>query len=308
MALQLLNMKRRILPLLLLVALVSGCGANSATPVPTLLPESLIPTIIAMTADAARATALALTPTAIDSTPTATATPAPTVDWPTQTFTPQPNIPLAQVQFLSPGPMSKFVSPVQMQLMVISGESDVIQIDLFGEDGRLLGRKIDHVNRRLSGVYVVYKIPFEVRAAAEKALLQISSKDKDGRMQTLNSLPLVLLSTGTTETTPAGNFIYERAVIYTPRDGDGFSGGEVAVKGRFWPFNTQPYFLELILPDGRTAGLRVMTVNGLEPVEFDTTLPYKVTEPVLARLELRQMDPVLNAPVYVYTQTVWLKP
>jgi hypothetical protein len=305
---QLIKTPRKILFVLAAAALLGGCGVPSASPVPTLLPESLVPTIIAMTADAARATAQALTPTAVEIVPTSTNTPAPVMDGPTLTFTPQPNIPLAQVQFLSPGPMSKFISPVQMQLMVIAGESNVIQVDLFGEDGRLLGRKIERMNRRLSGVYRVFKIPFEIRAAAEKGLLQISSRDKEGRMQVLNSLPLVLMSTGMTETTPAGNFIYERAVIYTPQDGDGISGGEVGVKGRFWPFNTQPYFLELILPDGKTAGLRVMTVDGLDPLEFSTTVPYKVTEPTLARLTLRQMDPVLNAPVYIYTQSIWLKP
>jgi hypothetical protein len=262
-----------------------------------------------MTADSARATLGAQTPTAENTaTTTPTLTPEPTRDYPTQTFTPQPYIPQAQIQFLSPGPMSKFISPVQMQLMVIAGESDKIQIDLFGEDGRLLGRKVDHVNRHLSGVYAVYKIPFEIRAAAEKGLLQISSRDKEGRMQALNSVPIVLLSAGVTETTPPGNIVYERAVFYTPHDEDSVSGGELVVKGRFWPFNTEPVFLELVLPDGKILAVRVLNMEGLDPQEFSTTLPYKVSEPTLARLSIRQMDPVLNAPIYVFTQAIWLNP
>jgi len=301
-------MLRKILLPALLFSLLAGCAPASASPVPTLLPESLVPTIIAMTAEAARATSQALMPTTTQELPTDTPTPAPTVSFPTQTFTPQPHIPLAQIQFLSPGPMSKFISPVQMQLMVVAGESDTIQVDLFGEDGRLLGRKIDRLNRQLSGVYATYKIPFEIRAAAETGWLQVSSKDKEGRMQVLNSLPLVLLSAGRTETTPPGNVIYERAVFYIPEDGDHASGGEVALKGRFWPFNTQPVFIELILPDGRINGVRVLTMNGIDPQEFSTTLPYKVEEPTLARLSIRQMDPVLNAPIYVYTQLIWLDP
>jgi hypothetical protein len=301
-------MLRTFLALTIIGGLLAGCAAAPPSPVPTLLPESLIPTIIAMTADSARATSQALTPEAPTSTPTFTASPEPTREYPTQTFTPQPSIPLAQIQFLSPGPMSRFVSPVQTQLMVISGESESIQIDLFGEDGRLLGRKIDRINRRLSGVYVVYKIPFEIRAAAEKGLLQVSTRDKEGRMQSLNSLPLVLLSAGTTERTPAGNVIYERAVFYSPQDGEEATGGEVGIKGRFWPFNTEQAFLELILPDGRIAGVRVLNIDSLDPHEFSTTLPYDVRERVLARLSIRQMDPVLDAPIYVYTQTIWLNP
>jgi hypothetical protein len=301
-------MLQKISFILFAALVLSGCGPASASPAPTLLPESLIPTIIAMTADSAFATAQALTPTAAPATPTETPTPAPTVDYPTQTFTPAPFVPQAQIQFLSPGPMSKFVSPVQMQLMMISGESNAIQVDLFGEDGRLLGRKIDRMNRVLWGVYRTYKIPFEIRAAAEKGLLQISSKDKEGRMQVLNSVPIILLSAGTTVTTPPGNFIYERAVFSTPEEGAEASGKELTVEGRYWPFNTQPYFLELILPDGTITGLRVLTVTGQDWQEFSTTVPFKVTEPTLARLSLRQMDPVLNAPIYVYTQEVWLKP
>ena len=302
-------MHRKLLVILLASLLaIGGCAPASASPVPTLLPESLIPTIIAMTSEAGIATAQALTPTASPPAPTETPTPLPTVDFPTQTFTPHPFIPPAQVQFLSPGPMSKFISPVQMQLMMVSGESNVIQVDLFGEDGRLLGRKVERMNRILSGVYRVYKIPFEIRAAAEKGVIQVSSKDTEGRMQELNSVPVVLLSVGRTETNPPGNFLYERAVFYNLEDGAEVTGGELAIKGRYWPFNNQPFFLELILPDGKIAAVRVMTVEGTDPQEFTTTLPFKVTEPTIARLSLRQMDPVLNGPIYVFTQRILLKP
>ena len=82
----------------------------------------------------------------------------------------------------------------------------------------------------------------------------------------------------------------------------------MTVKGRYWPSNQQPFFLELILPDGKITGVRVLTVDNLDPVEFSTTVPFKVSEPTLARLSLRQMDPVLNTPIYVYTQLIWLKP
>ncbi len=297
-------MLRKILILASLSGLFAGCAPASA-PAPTLLPAAYIPTLIAMTGEAAQATSQALITPTLPALPTRT--PLPFTPLPTATFTPQPHIPLAQIQFLAPGPMSRFVSPVLLQLMIISGESDVIDISLFGEDGRLLGRIVDRVPRKLSGLYAVYKIPFEIRAAAETALLQVSTKDKEGRMRSLNTLPITLLSTGATETTPAGNIIYERAVFYTPASGDKASDGEVNIKGRFWPFNTQPVFLELILPDGKSFS-RVLDINNLDPQEFSTTIPYKVSELTLARLTVRQMDPLLNAPIYVYTQDIWLNP
>lgn len=301
-------MLRKNLTLLILAGMLAGC-APMASPAPTLLPEELVPTIIVMTADAAStATAQAFIPTLPADTPTPTETLLPVTPLPTLTFTPQPEIPVAQIQFLSPGPMSRFISPVQMQLLIVAGESEVVQIDLFGEDGRLLGRIVDRMNRLLSGVYKVYKIPFEIRAAAETGLLQISTRDKQGRMRAINSLPLVLLSSGVTEATPAGNMIYERAVFFTPVNGYDAFNKELVVEGRYWPYNTQPVFLELILPGGKITGLRVLTFDSLDPQEFSTTLPFKVTERTRALLTLRQMDPISNTPIYLYTQEVWLNP
>ncbi len=299
-------MIRKILLIASLSGLLAGCASPAiSTPTPYLGDPVL--TAIALTGQAAFATSQALTPTALP-TDTPTLTPIPPTPAPTQTATPAPKIPLAQVQFLSPGPMSKIVSPISIQLMIVSGESDVIQLDLLGEDGRLLERTIDRIPRLLSGAYATYRFPFEIRAAAEKAILQVSSKDRQGRMRVLNSLQLILLSSGATEITPPGNVIYERAVFYSPAENAKLSSGQVTVEGRFWPFNNQPAYLELILPDGQVTGLRVLPMNGTDPQDFSTTLPFKVTEQTQALLSIRQMDPVLNIPLYVYTREVYLNP
>ena len=117
-----------------------------------------------------------------------------------------------------------------------------------------------------------------------------------------------MLSAGTTEETPAGNVIYERAVFFSPTKKATAVHGQLDIEGQYWPFNGQLVFLELILPDRTTATLRVLNLNGTDTQEFSTTLPYKVTEPTLARITLRQMDPILNAPIYVYTQEIMLYP
>ena len=69
---------------------------------------------------------------------------------------------------------------------------------------------------------------------------------------------------------------------------------------------------------GRVLATRVLTLDGIEPQYFETTLPYKLplTEdtvtPVpkidLARLTIQQVDPILNIPIYVYTRLVELHP
>ena len=74
-------------------------------------------------------------------------------------------------------------------------------------------------------------------------------------------------------------------------------------------------FVELIRPDGRPISTRILTFDGIETQSFETTLPYKVTEPTLARLTFRQDNPLLSVTdpelekyVYVYSVEVTLNP
>jgi hypothetical protein len=295
-----------------LSGLLAGCAFSGTDAAPTPLSADYISTLVAMTGQAAIETSQALTPTASPTeilAPTITFTPPPPPA--TATFTPQPNVPYAQIQFLEPGPMSKIVSPVKLQMMILAGESGIVQIDLLGEDGRLLYRIVERINRDLGSLFYSSRIPFEIRAAAETALIQVSTKDQYGRMQALNSYPVVLLSSGTNEITPAGNLIYERCVLFEPRARDAtVSGGVLTVSGHMWPYNKQYIVLDLIKPDGSPAGSRIVNMNGLDPQDFSTTIPYKVTEPSLARLTIRQLDFDFtdNLPVYVYSQEVLLNP
>ena len=303
-------MTKKIILLASLLGLLAGCSFNGTDSVPTPLPADYIPTVVALTGQAAYETAQALTPsaTATDiSTPTQTFTPLPPTA--TATFTPQPNIPYAQIQFLEPGPMSKVVSPLKLQMSLVAGESGVVQIDLFGEDGRLLGRNIERVTRNTSGVYRSLKIPFEIRAAAEKGLIQVTTKDQYGRIQALNSLRVILLSSGVNEITPPGNLIYERCVLFAPPVKDAaVSGGVVTVEGRMWPFDNSPIFLDLIQSDGKIVGSRIVNMIGSDPQNFSTTIPYKVKDPQPARISVRQMDNALGWPIYIYTQEIMLNP
>ena len=220
----------------------------------------------------------------------------------------------AEIRFLSPGPMSKLASPFRLQTILVSGESGLVRIELIGEDGRELYRLVERLNRNSAGLYRNWEIPFEIRAAAEAAWLQISSKDEVGRTQALNSVRVLLLSLGTSELNPPGNVLYERVTLLTPGVEVVEADGVVDVKGRIWPMNDEPVILDLILPDGKTAGTRVLRLNGIEPQSFESTLPYKVTAPegstesIVARLTVKQSDPILKIPLYIYTRTVQLRP
>jgi hypothetical protein len=108
--------------------------------------------------------------------------------------------------------------------------------------------------------------------------------------------------------------MYERVMYEGLKEGDEVFGGVVNLKGRFWPVNTQPAFLELIQPDGKIISSRVLDFKGIDTESFETTLPYKITEPTLVRLSIHQdsldiaSDPELKQYIYVHTMEIMLYP
>jgi hypothetical protein len=308
-------MKNKFLIVASIITLLSACS-QSAEAVSTPFPPDYLSTVVALTGHAAFATASALAPPPTE-TPLPTETPIPTTPLPTATATFEPGFTeFAQIRFLSPGPMSSLISPINLQALLVSGESQIVRIDLLGEDGRILQRGLERVRRNPSGgVYRNFDLAYEIRAVSEKGYIRISSKDDHGRIQALNTMPVLLYSIGKNQITPVGNMMYERVMYEGLKDGDEVHGGVLNLKGRFWPFNTQPVFLELLLPDGRPISSRVLDFEGIDTQSFETTLPYKVTEPTLVRLSIHQdnldlsvSDPDLKKYIYVHTMELMLYP
>jgi hypothetical protein len=306
-------MKRNLLLLASLLGLLVGCVPPATSSIPTAYPPEYLPTVIAMTVAAgsvqASETALALTPivTPTDTpAPTHTPTNTPTLRV-TLTATTIPGHDPATIQILAPGPMSKVVSPITLRMHIIAGGSGKIQIDLYGEDGRLLVRNKKSLAPGGKGADQQIKIPFEIPGTAEMGRLTVSTLDKQGRIQSLNSVRLLLLSTGNSEITPPGN-PSEPVGVFSPEAEEPISGGVVYLKGDIWPFNLNPVVVELIDPEGKSIALRILSVKDIQPQPLDTTLPYKVFVPTVARLTIRQEDDRINGLFYVYSQEVLLNP
>jgi len=215
---------------------------------------------------------------------------------------------LAAIQINAPGPMSRVVSPLEVHLTVAAGKKNFVEIKLFGEDGRAITGQSLNILGPSSGEYLSVKMSFEIRAAAEVGILQISTKDEHGRVQSLNTVRVLLMSVGVSQINPAGNGIYERVTLPHLPARSTISGGVVNVEGQFLPFNHKQGVIELVSDDGRSLGLRVLNFASLDPQNFSTTLPYKVSAPTQARLFIRQPDDVLLGPVYVYSQEITLNP
>jgi hypothetical protein len=305
-------MKRNFIVIAALLGLLAGCSplaSPTASLIPTPYPPEYLPTVIALTAGSANsagtATAIALTPTDIPTElpePSLTFTPRAT-----NTATSIPGHATAAVLFTSPGPMSKLISPIQLRAMVISGESEKVQIDLYGEDGRLLSRNLRAVRTTTTGALISLKIPFETRAAAELGRITISTLDKSGRIQALNSIRILLLSSGVNEINPPGN-PSEPVRVFKPVAEESVFGGVLNVKADIWPFSLLPVIVELVNPEGQSIALRILTPEHIHPQLFETTLPYRVSEPMLARLTIRQDDDRMSGLFYLYSQMVLLNP
>ena len=302
-------MKLRLILLASLLGLIAGCAPSTESSVPTPYPPEYLPTIIGLTAqalgDSATATYVASNPTDIP-----TFTPEPTLTFtPAPTYTPTaiPEHDQSVIEFISPGPMSKVVSPITLRINIKIGESERMQVDLFGEDGRLLSRTLKKVPTSNHGVLQSVKIPFEIPATAEVGRITITTLDKSDRIQALNSVRVLLLSSGENEISPVGNPAEPIGVV-SPVEEESVSGGVLTVRGDVWPFNLQPIILELIDPNGKSLGLRILTVDNANPQLFETTIPYKVSEATPARLTIRQDDDRMDGSFYVYSQIVLLNP
>src|SRR5687768_15383149 len=169
-------MKYKIVVFASLLGLLSAC-TQLAAPGPTPFPSDYLPTAVALTGQAVFATADALTRSVIPTeTLFPTETPIPSTALPTATPTFEPGFTdFAQVRFIAPGPMSSLISPISLQVMLVAGESEIVQVDLLGEDGRVLQRGLEPVQRNLSGNYRSFDMAFEIRAVSEKGYIRISS-------------------------------------------------------------------------------------------------------------------------------------
>ena len=278
---------------------------------PTAMPDDYLPTAVALTAASlASPVPVSSTPTASLTptiTPTFTQTPSPT---PTATYTPTqgPLAPLPSIRILSPGPLSKVVSPIELKGYVQPGADNRYMIELLGEDGRLLFREVRrHQVYLTEGVYTSMKIPFETRAAAELGRLQITTADEFGRLREVHSVHLLLLSVGDNAIN-IGDDEYARAQFYYPEPDKEIYGGTLPIIGEFQPFNDNQVTFELISEEGKPLGLRVINMEAGVRAPFETTIPYDVDETTSARLVIRQADNRFDGTVFLHSQTVILNP
>jgi hypothetical protein len=206
--------------------------------------------------------------------------------------------------------MSKVVTPIDLRALVEGRLAGPAQVELLGEDGRLLYRKtlrtysFEGQDSRLA-----LEVPFEVDAAGELGRLQISSSDSGGRVTAVSSLHLLLLSAGANQITPTGE-LRESVELEVPRSNAEVAGGQLNLRGRMKPFNGQPVIVELLDRKGQSLGSRLVALGPADGQyqPFETNVPYQVEARTPALLVIKQSDDRIAGPYYQFSLPVFLNP
>jgi len=275
---------------------------------PTLIPAEHLPTAIALTAQALISQSAYATPEATleISEPTTTLTidieaevslteipetPEPvvasTAPMGTRTPFPPPTIPYAPIQILNPGTLSKVTSPIELHAFMLPGDAGRARVELFGEDGRLMYRKL-FIFSSPAGVQtnLVTEIDFEIKGVAETATLVISTDDWYGRIKALSSEDLILLSLGDSDINPPGDHLAS-IIFQEPTPNILIQGGTFVVSGLVRTATDLPLLIELITTDGKVIGNRLA---GIAPGQagqhriFAAEINYKVDSPTWVRV------------------------
>jgi hypothetical protein len=302
-----------------------------ALPSPTLEPTStetpLPPTLttaqVSQTLSAATLEAFIQTQLATLGGPTLSPTPCPTrgCTTPTATRTPRisltpsltatPTFPAAYIHIAWPGPLSKVVSPLRLEASTHTGPNGTVQVELLGEDGRILYRQVYRSTAdELTYYNLSLNIDYEIPGVAEAARLQVSVVDASKRLVAEASTNLVLLAMGDEEVNPPDDGV-ESIVMRQPYFNQLIKGGTLHVEGLVRPMNNSPLTAELYTYEGNLIGARQFSTAeqtlGVYRT-FAVDIPYTVSQQRSARLIISQQGDRIPGIIMASSVQVWVEP
>ncbi len=220
-------------------------------------------------------------------------------------------IPEARVQIYQLGELSMVTSPIVVNGRLTSKVGKVVRIELHGEDGRLLARQLrtfENIPWHVANLSA--NLEFEISVVAEIGRLVVSVEDSFGRLIDVNSVDLILLSSGVTELKPASALL-QRIIIQEPAKDTLIQGGNLIVSGRARPNEDKSLRAEIITEDGRVVGQRLVGVSLPIPGDygqFAAEIPYTVDELTPAVLIIYEDGGQLSPISHLASQDIILAP
>jgi hypothetical protein len=188
--------------------------------------------------------------------------------------------------------LSRVISPISAEVYAIPGDDGMVRVELIGEDGRVISSE-DYDFRNYHGRSIAFypEIPYVIQSMAETGRLQVSTRDRRGRVVSLMSVELVLLSVGRAEIF-APLVTQEPYIVRFPEEGQSISGGSLLISGLARPVNDSPIQVECIAEDGRVMAAGTLIVaqpsGDQSHTPFLLEVPYVVDGPTPVRLTFRQ--------------------
>ena len=220
--------------------------------------------------------------------------------------------PPAALQIERPGAYSKLTSPFLVTAIVLPGEGGMVNVQMFGEDGRLMADQLIQLSKLESGPQsLATEIKFEPISAGESALVVISTRDYYGRRMAQIGVPVTLLQIGKSEIENA-QFNKEAVVLKSPVAGGFYKNGNLHIEGMIHLYNGNPIIVELFTQTGGIVANKALYVKGSEGVDFvpfSLDLPYTVSKRTPVRVTIRQASELSpNADISLFSQLVFLDP
>ncbi len=317
---------------LLLLAGLSGCTSGTPQEITqTSLPETMAPTIMdtlqpspeltveevsTPTEEKTTVTSQSLEIHVMEGTPLASIvlTQPPAEDTPTPEPTVQEKFfPEALIQMLEPASNSQLASPIKVMASVVPGAGNLVSVQLFGEDGRIISDQLMKMVKTESGwVNLSKEIEFEISTAGESALLVISTHDEYGRRIAQAASEVFLIQIGESDVLE-NEFFKSPFVVQSPKAEAVIKGGTVTVTGYAHPYNTNPIIIELLSESGGVMETAVVKLprnpDNLNYLLFTTAIPYDVGISTPVRMIIRQRSLILpNIDVSLSSQLITLEP
>jgi hypothetical protein len=134
--------------------------------------------------------------------------------------------------------------------------------------------------------------------------------DASGRITSLASINLILLSIGDPEITFPGDQL-SPIVLTQPSASQSVEGGKLSVSGLFRPTSSHPLQIDLIGSQGEYLGSRQAVVVSNPDggyANLDTDIPYVIQSPTWALLVIHQADTRIPGDSLVSSLLVFLRP
>jgi hypothetical protein len=207
---------------------------------------------------------------------------------------PQSLLVLDPIQIRTPADGSMVISPIPLNIQLVPVEGNkILRIELRGEDGTLLVRKIIELKlAEAIGNAFVDQLNFEIPGSSQKGLFIVQVVGAANLPLAINSANLVLLSSGAARITPS-SWQPKAIDIQQPNTGVEGRDGMITVSGLTRLDAAQPLKVQLVTLNGKVVGQRLAGVGG-SPGDrfrpFTVQVPYKVDQRTQCRVVVYRDD------------------